>query len=64
MCQVLCHEGTIISFKVVGRGKRGSVILVKRRDCLAAKFTASWSGRVMCPGIQRKAHEDEDEDKE
>jgi len=33
------------------------VILVKCRDCLAAKSTASWSGRLMCPGIQGKAHE-------
>jgi len=40
------------------------VILVKSRDCLSAKSTASWSGRLMCPGIQRKAHEDEEEDKE
>jgi len=42
----------------------GSVILVKSRDCLAAKPIASWFGRLMCPGIQRKAHEDEDEDNE
>jgi len=40
------------------------VILVKSRDYLAGKSTASWSGRLMCPGIHRKAHEDEDEDKE
>jgi len=40
------------------------VILVKSRNCLAAKSTASLSGRLMCPGIQRNEHEDEDEDKE
>jgi len=40
------------------------VILVKSGDSLAAKSTASWAGRLMCPGIQRKTHEDEDEDKE
>jgi len=40
------------------------MILVKSRDCLAAKSTASWSRRLMCPGIQRKAHEDEGEDEE
>ena len=55
-------EGTMLSF-IVGRGKGGSVILVKT-NCLAAKSTASWSGRLMCSGIQRKAHEYENEDKE
>jgi len=40
------------------------VIFVKSRDCLAAKSTALWSGSLMCSGIQRKAHEDEDEDRE
>ena len=39
------------------------MILVKNRDCLAAKSTASWSGRLMCPEIQRKTHKDEDEDR-
>ena len=57
-------EGTIISFEVVGRGKGGVSDLVKNRDCLAAKSTASWSGRLMCRRIQRKAHEGENEDKE
>jgi len=42
--------------------REGSVVLVKSRDCLAAK--SAWSGRLMYPGIQRKAHEDEEEDKE
>ena len=54
-----------MSFKVVGRRNgEGGLILVKSRDCLAAKSTASWSGRLMCPKIQRKEHADEDEDKE
>ena len=51
--------------KLQGRrqGKEREVILVKSiRDCLTAKSSASWSGRLMCPGIQRKTHEDEEED--
>jgi len=40
------------------------MILVKSRDCSATKSTASWSGRLMCPGIQRKAHEGEYKDRE
>jgi len=40
------------------------VILLKRRDGLVVKSTELWSGRMMCPGIQKKAYEDEDEDKE
>mgnify|MGYP006965841112 CR=1 FL=1 len=40
------------------------MILVKSRDCLAASSTASCSTRLMCPGIDRKASEDEGEDKE
>jgi len=39
------------------------VILVKGMNGLAAKSTASWSGRLMCPRIQRKAHENEEEGK-
>ena len=40
------------------------MILVKSRDCLAARSTASCSARLMCARIHRKANEDEGKDKE
>ena len=40
------------------------MILVKSRDCLAARSTASCSARLMCPGIHRKTNEDKGGSKE
>ena len=40
------------------------MILVRSIDCVAARSTELCSARLMCPGIHRKANEDEEEIKE
>ena len=46
-----------------GYGK-GLGIEEENRSCFAARSTTSCSGRLMCPGMQRKTKEDEEDDKE